>query len=57
MAASGEIQRPPMGSFPWPPSTELSQAWVGITGQAEADVLVILVEESNSSDSIRMGLE
>ena len=20
MAASGEIQRPPMGSFPWPPS-------------------------------------
>jgi hypothetical protein len=22
MAASGEIQRPPMGSFPWPPSTE-----------------------------------
>jgi hypothetical protein len=37
--------------------TELSQAWVGITGQAEADVLVILVEESNSSDSIRMGLE
>ncbi len=37
--------------------TDLSQAWVGITGQAEADVLVILVEESNSSDSIRMGLE
>jgi phenylpyruvate tautomerase PptA (4-oxalocrotonate tautomerase family) len=36
---------------------ELSQAWVGITGQAEADVLVILVEESNSSDSIRMGLD
>jgi phenylpyruvate tautomerase PptA (4-oxalocrotonate tautomerase family) len=37
--------------------TELSQAWVGITGQAEPDVLVILVEESNSSDSIRLGLE
>jgi phenylpyruvate tautomerase PptA (4-oxalocrotonate tautomerase family) len=37
--------------------TELSQAWVGITGQVEADVLVILVEEANSSDSIRMGLE
>jgi hypothetical protein len=33
------------------------QAWVGITGQGEADVPVILVEESNASDSIRMGLE
>jgi Tetratricopeptide repeat len=37
MAASGEIQWPPMGSFPWPPSmSDLGEVLYGLNHFADA---------------------